>query len=126
MVEMFVAEMSIGRNVRGRNVLAEMSLAEMSVAEMSEHRGSDGPTIDYNRKSVGLGLPIATINSKMQQSIVIGAGTQSTVTCNCFSHCYHAVEYMYYIHASIDFTATFQFVLQRFLRTKNIHLLFSK
>ena len=39
---------------------------------------SDGPMIDYNRKSVGLGLPIATIDSKMQQSIVIGSGTQST------------------------------------------------
>ena len=50
---------------------------------------SDGPMIDYNRKSVGLGLPIATIIVKLQQSIVIGSGTQST--CNWFSHCYYAV-----------------------------------
>ena len=50
---------------------------------------SDEPMIDYNRKSVGLGLPIAIIDSKMQQSIVIGSGTQST--CNWFCHCYYAV-----------------------------------
>ena len=46
---------------------------------------SDGPMIDYNRKSVGLGLPIATIDSKMQQSIVIGSGTQST--CSVHESC---------------------------------------
>ena len=72
--------------------------------------------IHYNRKSVGLGLLIATIDSKMQQSIVIGSGTQSL--CNWFSHFYHAVEYIYYIHASIDFTATFQFLLQLYKNQK--------
>ena len=34
---------------------------------------SDGPIIDYNRKSVGLGLPIATIDSK-----------KSAINCNRF------------------------------------------
>ena len=45
--------------------------------------------IEYNRKSVGLRLPIATIDRKKQQSIVIGSGTQSTY--QWVSHCYHAV-----------------------------------
>ena len=63
--------------------LAKVTFAYPNVAS------SDGPMIDFNRKSVGLGLLIATIDSKMQQSIVICSGTQST--CNWISHCYHAV-----------------------------------
>ena len=60
---------------------------------------SDGPMI-YNRKSVGLGLPIATIDSKMQQSIVIGSGTQSTCTyVTGFATVIMQFEVIYYIHA---------------------------
>ena len=60
----------------------------------------------------------------MQQSIVIGSVPKVHFT--GFPTVIMQFEFIYYIHASIDFTATFQFVLQLFKNQKYRSPVFKK